>query len=305
MTVTDDQLASWHKHGYMVVPGFLTEAEVAAARDNAAAYAPTWEEYERSPLRYKSLLDHKSVLDQGSAFAFFPFAGEALNAICTSSDILDFVGRALGTPDIMMTQSHIWAKYAGAGDFEQNLHVDFDNNTLVYPRDDGVFRQVPMMVYYTDVTLDLGPTCVASQQSTADCPLVGRNIDRDEHPEVYASESAVTVTAGSLLVFSMRTFHRGSAMRADKGFRLTHHIVYRAAGYEWMGYNAWPRFASEPEMRHFIEQATPRQRSVIGFPSVGHEYWNDETIAGVAARYPGMDMSPYRTAFSGSQALRG
>ena len=27
-----------------------------------------------------------------------------------------------------------------------------------------------------------------------------------------------------------------------------------------------------------------------------HEYWNDQTIADMAIRYPGIDMSPYATA---------
>ena len=30
----------------------------------------------------------------------------------------------------------------------------------------------------------------------------------------------------------------------------------------------------------------------FGFPAPGHPYWTDETLDGVAARYPGMDMAP-------------
>jgi hypothetical protein len=48
-------------------------------------------------------------------------------------------------------------------------------------------------------------------------------------------------------------------------------------------------------MKRFIERATPRQREVLGFPPPGHPYWNPETLAAVATRYPKMDMSPYRT----------
>ena len=49
-----------------------------------------------------------------------------------------------------------------------------------------------------------------------------------------------------------------------------------------------------PELQHFIERATPRQREVLGFPPPGDPYWNDETLAAVALRYPKMDMRPYR-----------
>jgi hypothetical protein len=51
-------------------------------------------------------------------------------------------------------------------------------------------------------------------------------------------------------------------------------------------------------MQRFIERATPRERCVIGFPPPGDNYWNERTIAGVGARYVGMDMEPYRVAAS-------
>ena len=35
---------------------------------------------------------------------------------------------------------------------------------------------------------------------------------------------------------------------------------------------------------------------LLGFPKPGHPYWTPETIAGVAARYPGLDMEPWRSA---------
>jgi hypothetical protein len=136
-----------------------------------------------------------------------------------------------------------------------------------------------------------------SRQHTADLPLFPLHKPRDAHPAPYAHEQAVTVSAGSLLIYSMQTLHRGSAFTAAEGARFSHHIVYRAAGYEWMSYRSLPREANSAELRHFIEVATPRQRSAIGFPAPGHEYWNAETLDGVAARYPKMDMTPYRDAF--------
>jgi hypothetical protein len=35
---------------------------------------------------------------------------------------------------------------------------------------------------------------------------------------------------------------------------------------------------------------------VLGFPPPGHAYWNHETLAAVAMRYPTMDLKPYRQA---------
>jgi hypothetical protein len=50
---------------------------------------------------------------------------------------------------------------------------------------------------------------------------------------------------------------------------------------------AWHRF-----MRH----ATVRQLTVLGFPKPGDAYWTAETLAGVAARYPSLDMRAWRDA---------
>ena len=36
------------------------------------------------------------------------------------------------------------------------------------------------------------------------------------------------------------------------------------------------------------------ERDLFGFPKPGDPYWNEQTLADVAARYPGMDLTPYR-----------
>ncbi len=280
--ITAGHIAHWIEHGYVVVPDFLTPDEVAAVRADMDLYYPSADEYAAHPHRYRNL----------NGMHEFPFLGDALNHITAHPDLIDFVAEVLGTPDVFITQGLIWGKYGGAGDFEQDLHVDYGNNTLVVPRDDGGFRQVPMILYYGDVTEDTGPTHVVSQRHTANEPLVPLTLARARE-DIYANEQAVTLTAGSLFLYSMQTFHRGSAFRCATRARFSQHIVWRAAGYEWMGSQAFPIKGNTAEMRRFIEQATPRQRSVIGFPRPGHPYWNAETLAGVAARYPAMDMAPY------------
>ena len=46
-------------------------------------------------------------------------------------------------------------------------------------------------------------------------------------------------------------------------------------------------------------QATLEERELLGFPAPGDDYWSEETLAGVAARFPSMDMQPYRTKTQG------
>jgi hypothetical protein len=208
------------------------------------------------------------------------------------------VSRLLGTERVLLSQAAIWAKYAGTGDFEQGLHLDYQGNTLVVPRDDGDYRQVNMILYYTDVDETLGPTFVVSQEHTRDLPLWPTHRTRKKDPTLYRNERPVLAKAGDLLIFGMRTWHRAGEMTAESGARLSHHLVYRAAAHGFQGYHQWSRFGEKKELQHFIERATPRQRETIGFPPPGDPYWTDETLGAVALRYPNMDLRPYRRAKS-------
>jgi ectoine hydroxylase-related dioxygenase (phytanoyl-CoA dioxygenase family) len=288
--ITEKHTEQLLHHGYAIVPDFLTPAEVAATRQNVLRYFPTAEELRETPERYGSIVEDPEHLQ-----VEFPFAGYALNDVSTHPELIAFVERLLGTRDVMLSQSAIWAKYAGTGDFEQGLHLDYQGNTLVAPRDDGAYRQVNMILYYSDVVEDMGPTYVVSQEKTADLPMWPTHRTRKKNPQLYKDERPVLATAGSLLVFSMRTWHRASNIEADFGARFSHHLVWRAAEHAFAGYHLWSRMGENPELQQFIERATPRQREVLGFPRPGHEYWNEETLGAVALRYAKMDMTPYRS----------
>jgi hypothetical protein len=291
LRITKDHQDQLLRRGYAVVPGFLTPPEVAAARENMLRYVPTAEELAATPERYSWVFDDPEHLQTE-----FPFAGDPLNDVTTHPEIVGFVERLLGTPDVLLSQAAIWAKYAGTGDFEQGLHLDYQGNTLVVPRDDGAYRQVNMILYYTDVPADLGPTYVVSQEHTRDLPLWPTHRTLKKSPELYRHERPVLAAAGDLLIFGMRTWHRASDITADAGARLSHHLVYRASAHGFQGYHQWSRFGEKKELQTFVERATPRQREVLGFPKPGDPFWTDETRAAVALRYPKMDMTPYGAA---------
>jgi hypothetical protein len=276
--------------GFVLIPDFLSRDEVAAAREDFLHYFPTFDELQATPQRYGWIFEDPENLQ-----VEFPFATDALNHNSTHSRIIDLVERLLNTSRVLLSQSAIWAKYAGTGSFEQTMHMDYEGNTLVVPRDDGEFRQVNMILYYSDVTLEMGPTYVVSQQKTKKRGLWPPFRPMNKYPELYKREKPMLAKAGALLVFSMRTFHRAGEITAKRGARFSHHLVYRSANCPFNGYHQYSQFGEKPEMKRFIERALPRQREVLGFPPPGHPYWSAETLAAVAARYPRMDMSPYRS----------
>jgi hypothetical protein len=296
MRLTDDHFATFEREGYVIVEDFLSASELEPVLENFLCYFPTVEEFYRHRPRYRSLNE-----GQMAGVREFPFAGLALNDTITHPEVIRFAERAIGTPAVHCTHGQIWAKYAGASDYAQELHLDYPTNTLVVPREEGKWRQVLSLLYLSDVTSDLGPTAVVSKRDSApfdkekSCWPPQRL--KKDFPELYAREVPVTVRAGSLMLYSMTTWHRGTAMLAKQGCRFSMTSVYRHAGFEWMGWRAWPREALQPSMKAWIQHATPRQREVIGFPAPGHAFWNAETLEGTARRYPKMDMTPYREAF--------
>ena len=289
MRITDAHVEYYLRHGFVVVPDFLTPDELASARSAFFRYFPPAKELAATPERYPQIADDPEHLQ-----VEFPFAADALNDVSTHAELIAFVERLLETRDVLLSQAAIWAKYAGTGDFEQQIHLDYQGNTLVVPRDDGPFRQVNMILYYTDVTPDMGPTFVVSKVRTRRLPVWPPFRPKKKYPELYKHETPALTNAGGLLIFGMGTFHRASNVTADLGARFSHHLVWRAAAYPFQGYHQWSQMGEKVELERFIERTTPRQREVLGFPPPGHPYWNDETLAGVALRYPKMDMAPYR-----------
>jgi ectoine hydroxylase-related dioxygenase (phytanoyl-CoA dioxygenase family) len=151
-----------------------------------------------------------------------------------------------------------------------------------------------MILYYSDVPAELGPTFVVSREKPKGQGLWPTFRPRKKFPELYREERPVLARAGDLLIFGMSTFHRAGEMTAEHGVRFSHHLVYRGARHAFNGYHQYSQFGEKPEMHRFIERATPRQREVLGFPPAGHSYWTRQTLEAVQARYPGMDMKPYR-----------
>lgn len=292
-SITEQDFEHWRRHGYVIVQ-LLTDDEVAAAVDNINEYLPTWDEYVRRR-RWFGATVGSPVLAPGQG-AEFPYTGTAINKTTIHPDFVAFAERVIGTDRLMLSHGQLGGKYAGTRDFEQELHRDYGNNTLVVPPPDSAIIDLPMIVYYTDVTVDLSPTYVVSQELTRDLPLTPRNLSRDEFPDYYAQEIPVVVPAGSAVIYSMNTFHRGSAIRASEGLRYAQNIGLKRIDAPWSGQVTFQHEGGRPEMDAFLENASPRERELVGFPRVGDPYWDELTVDGVEGRYPGMDMTPYREA---------
>lgn len=285
----------------MIIERFLSPQELEKADAAWQTHMPTWDEYISKEVAYKSLAGTSGRHVPGSTAAGvrydFPYANDTLNQLAIHPFLVAFAERLAGRDDLLMSLGHLIGKYAGNGNFEQSLHSDYSNNTLVIPSKDSTWIDIPMITYLTDVTLDLGPTYVVSHQHTEPRKLMYdgfRHHTREDFPELYEVEKPAVVPAGSVIIYSMRTFHRGSAITAKEGCRIVQFTGFHTPNAPWMAPMDHQHRMGSAEMNRFLSYADPGQRQLIGFPPVGHAYWNDpDVVEAVGKRYPQIDMAPY------------
>lgn len=292
MGIRKEHYDHYKQHGYAIVPDFLNANELSMAYDDLRQCLPGCVEYclgeteekpGSNPMPYRRA-------NRGQ----FPYPGSMLNRITLHPDLRDFASHFAGGVEIYCEQSHLSYKHKGhAGDIDQGMHCDYGNHTLAYPPKLPEYWQTAYLLYYTDVTINHAPTAVCSWEHYPEKIRYPAHFTREQRPDIYDNEVKVTVPAGGLFIYSMRTFHRGTPFLAEGG-RIGMFVTYAPAAWKWLGIVGWSAQAIRPEFYKWVSQATPEERTLLGFPEPGHEYWTEETLEGVSKRYPDMDMTPYQ-----------
>jgi len=285
--LSDSDIAHWRAHGYVILEGWLDADELAQARGPVDQIHPDWGRYTADPGRWPQA-EHAWLYDH------FPCETPAASLHVLNETLADMAATLLDTGDLVVAHGELIAKYAGTADFEQPHHLDYGNNTMLTPPEE--LEQIPFIWYFDDVTDDLGPTKVLSRQHTSHLPLTERGLPRESHPDLYELEVSVEVPAGSLLVYSMRTYHRGSAMTAAAGARRTGHVTFMRGDVRHAGWRDLSRAGNEARLSELIEQATVRQRTLLGIPAPSDAYWSASRLKEAEARYPKGDWQAYRDA---------
>jgi hypothetical protein len=297
-----DAARAWQSDGFVILPGFLPADDLKRAAGELDVMFPSAEGFHdgTDPRRERFIGDEFDGIDT------FPFASTEISLLAVNDRILDLAEALLDDTDIHLYGAESWAKYTGANDYDQDMHRDYLNHTILVPSTTPGCRQVEMFVYLTDVPEELGPPHLVSRRHTADLPAVpnwflqpgragdgSRFEDTSGSSELYAAEVSGTGPAGTVIAFEPGTFHRGTQLTAPRGARYSMHLGFRPAALQWGQRVGWAVQSYTSEWTRFVAGATPRQLQSFGFPPPGHAYWTPETLAGMALRYPDLDLSAW------------
>ena len=160
-----DPVERWHGDGWCLLEGVFTPEEVESARVAVAGLFPPASAVAAGEVREEDIA-------WGARKPTFPFADEALNRLVVHDAVIDLAEELLGTDQLRLYQGMVSAKYPGLRDeYEQLLHVDYANHTLVVPRDDVGFQHLELFVYLSDVSPETAATRMVPRRLTGGIPV--------------------------------------------------------------------------------------------------------------------------------------
>ena len=129
MRVPDATLAEVRERGFSLMEGFLSDAELAAAREALWLHFPRPQDYFADPDAFS-----RYAASQFAGVEEFPYRSWDLNRLAVHPDLVDAAERYLETTELHLYKVELWAKYAGAVNYDQPLHRDYGSHSLVVPR---------------------------------------------------------------------------------------------------------------------------------------------------------------------------
>lgn len=290
-------IKAWRKQGFAIIPDFFSRDEITLVREDYERIYGTQGEGAGRPLIVDESVDEQGEFRslQFKNIDTLPYEGSVeMNLLSLHPQLIAYAKALLGVDQVHLYQSHTWAKFTGETDYDQALHCDFGNHTLVVPSDDPALRTVDFIIYLTDVTDAHGALhYVPKPQSDAILGpgRIGAH-DPDSQSALRAVEVSAASPAGSLLAHGIDTFHRGTNLTEPEGYRYTMTVGYKAAGNDMIGYHVWQQ-TGERDWTQILAHASPEQLACLGIPEPGHPYWTTRTLKLTQARWPDWNMTAY------------
>lgn len=294
---TQAHVQEWRETGFVIVPEFLTEAEIAPLRtDFDALYSDRGQGEgvgRELDVKMPGLIG-ASHPKQFMNTDQLPYeASPAINLISMHPQLIAFAKALLGVSHVHCYQSHTWLKFTGEADYDQAFHCDFGNHTLTVPGDEFAQRTVDFIFYLNDVTDDLGALHYVTKTDCAQVLGPGEIVPPpDKQQALKARERSAAAPAGSLVAHGIDTMHRGTNLTRPDGKRMTMTVGYKACGNDMIGFHVW-QFSPQRPWHLVLNHASPEQLEVLGIPRPGEAFWSERTLTLTQKRWPDWDMTPY------------
>ena len=285
-TDLDAAAAQWQAEGWALVEGLVPEVDVdAVAGDLERLYgADTFDDYNRAAGFGDGSPEGRRF--RGSQFEGmrgFPQDGcSALNDLIVHPRLVEFARLALAEDDVRIYQAATWGKWAGAVNYEQPMHQD-TNHSLLPPRMEPGYWHLETFLYLSDVDDDCAPP-----------RLVPKSRDGVAYEDQYEHEISAAGRRGSLLAYRSDVWHRGVDFGRADASRFVLVVAFRPAAADWWGYDAFARLGGDPRFGSFVAGKSPEELALFGIPRPGHEFWTEQTVDAMEAKYPGLDITPWR-----------
>jgi hypothetical protein len=114
----------------------------------------------------------------------------------------------------------------------------------------------------------------------------------DERPRFFDEEVSAAGPAGTVVAYEIGTFHRGTQLTAPRGARYTLHVNFRPAAADWAVRHGWADRSHQPVASLRAAGVGPAARAVRD-PAARPSLLDGADVAGMAERYPGLDVSPW------------
>ena len=226
-----------------------------------------------------------------------------LNLMGLHPALIDFAKQAMQTDDVYLYQCQAWGKFTGEADYDQPFHCDYVNHTLTAPSDEDALNSVTYILLFSDVTEAHGPTHYVTRPDSLKVagPEATLSGDPALQTALRAHERSAAGPAGSLFVYGIDIYHRGTNLTAPGGHRYVMTVCYKNARNTAINFVAWPFIHTKP-WKLIFDNATPEQLACFGVQRPGDPFWTETTIARAQTRYPNWDMTPWREALAKAAA---
>ena len=314
MLLTPNQLDRFHRDGFILIEDLFDPEEMTAALNDMEKifYGKSYAEYlieldktgqaNSVEPTVTNAVAHYGDTEHGRAQ--FPTGFDSLDRLIENETYLDIFAQCLGTDDVSYCNAHLFMR-SGPTDQRhsehpwQGYHADHGTNTfLPISNTIGSFDYVNSGVYLHDVDDDCAPMHVipGSHRQAAEVLLkFGSGItDRREVP-AFAQPVPASAKAGSVLFYSSYLIHAAIPFENKRKQRAFWTLsMARGDTSRWTKLaNPWSG-SEQQYFRPFWEKTTPRVRSLFGWPELGHAYYTETTLKGIAMRFPNMDLAPYQ-----------